>query len=148
MMAVVRCNQPAGHDPTCPFAHQDDPGRLRPWEELREAGLLWLINRMVFHPLGWALAIDSDGRGWQLLGDGREVWSFAGDEGEQFDRAQATLRPGDPVAGELARINAILAAHGFNYPTGARGVMDLGVAYERARLDAAERAEGEQPTTG
>lgn len=50
----------------------------RPFSELRDTGLLWLINRVVFHPRGFALGIthDADGNatGWTLLGDGSEAW--------------------------------------------------------------------------
>lgn len=60
----------------------------RPIEELRSTGLLWLINRVVFHPRGYALAlIHQDERviGWDLLGDGTQPWSFApADEDEPF----------------------------------------------------------------
>jgi len=56
-----------------------DPGR--PFSELRDTGLLWLINRVVFHPRGYALALHSDGvggeyTGWSLMGDGTEPWSM------------------------------------------------------------------------
>lgn len=57
----------------------------RSFEELRSSGLLWLLNREVFHPRGYALALnfefDDDGvlgvcTGWTLLGDGSEPWSM------------------------------------------------------------------------
>lgn len=71
----------------------------RPFAELRETGLLWLINRTVFHPHGFALAlhVDSDGNatGWELLGDGSEPWTFGGDgsnEVEQLQTARETFR--------------------------------------------------------
>jgi len=44
--------------------------------DLRTDGLLWLINRTVFHPRGYALALDTtDGR-FFLCGDGTEPWTF------------------------------------------------------------------------
>lgn len=53
----------------------------RDLSELRETGLLWLINTTVFHPRGYALAlhIADDGccTGWSLDGDGTEPWVFA-----------------------------------------------------------------------
>lgn len=53
----------------------------RPLRELRTTGLLWLINRVVFHPRGFALYLrvgpDGEVRGWGLQGDGSEVWRFA-----------------------------------------------------------------------
>ena len=44
--------------------------------DLRETGLLWLINRQVFHPRGFALAVDSETGEFSLLGDGVEPWNF------------------------------------------------------------------------
>lgn len=64
----------------------------RPWAELRTTGLLWLINRTVFHPRGYALAIvvrDGLAVGWQLLGDGSEVWRFDGGEDEHLQAVNA-----------------------------------------------------------
>lgn len=67
----------------------------RPFSELGDTGLLWLINRTVFHPRGLALALhEQDGEitGWSLLGDGTEAWSFPeGRDQEQFQRARRTL---------------------------------------------------------
>jgi hypothetical protein len=70
---------------------------VRPLSELSDAGLLWLINRAVFHPRGFALALHSDGNGvvtgWQLQGDGSEEWSFPPErERDHFQRAEQTLR--------------------------------------------------------
>jgi hypothetical protein len=67
---------------------------MRPWDELRSSGLLWLINRVVFHPRGFALGLvrrDGEFIGWQLFGDGREVWAMAPPEDDEFQRAQRTL---------------------------------------------------------
>lgn len=55
---------------------------MRTFEDFRAAGLLWLVNRHVFHPMGYALTfhIDTETKrvlGWSIQGDGREVWSFA-----------------------------------------------------------------------
>ena len=52
----------------------------RPLTALKDSGLLWLINRVVFHPRGFALALhEEDGTivGWSLQGDGSEPWSFS-----------------------------------------------------------------------
>lgn len=68
----------------------------RSWEDLRETGLLWLINRVVFHPRGWAFALirrDNEIVGWALQGDGAEVWRFDGAEDELFSKACAELMP-------------------------------------------------------
>lgn len=68
----------------------------RPFGELSESGLLWLINATVFHPRGYALALNADSRGnvtgWFLLGDGSEPWRFAEDMNERFAAAEQTLR--------------------------------------------------------
>ncbi len=66
-------------------------------EWLRESGLLWYINRTVFHPRGYALAIvldDEDGSlvGFELLGDGVEPWNFPdGEENEYLAKVKETL---------------------------------------------------------
>lgn len=73
----------------------------RPFSELRDSGLLWLINRTVFHPRGFALGLVTDETGavvgWLLEGDGSEPWMFspAFEEVELFRAAEATLRRGD-----------------------------------------------------
>lgn len=55
-------------------------GEIRDIEELRDSGLLWLINRVALHPRGYALAFhyddDGDFIGWSLMGDGTEPWAF------------------------------------------------------------------------
>jgi hypothetical protein len=69
--------------------------------------LLWLINRVVFHPRGYALAlhypdgttreqIDAGGVepvGWELLGDGSEPWLYGPDveEDQHFRKVQDLL---------------------------------------------------------
>lgn len=58
-------------------------GKPRPLEDLRDSGVLWMINRVVFHPRGLALALHFDDygyvRGWSLMGDGAEVWQYSSD---------------------------------------------------------------------
>lgn len=69
-----------------------------PLADLRESGLLWLINRVVFHPRGYAIALHYEGDqavGWSLVGDGTEAWRYGmtdAEEREVFERAEATLR--------------------------------------------------------
>jgi hypothetical protein len=71
---------------------------LQPLSELRGSGLLWLINRVVFHPRGLALALyqEEDGEitGWQLIAAGEgEPFSFTNRDDETgYRRAEATLR--------------------------------------------------------
>lgn len=63
--------------------------RKRPLSEFREHGLLWLVNKTVFHPRGFALYLDveDDGSvtGWGMFGDGTESWSFGDPEAEDAD---------------------------------------------------------------
>jgi hypothetical protein len=73
----------------------DTPGpAARPWSELRDSGVLWLINRTVFHPRGFALALVMSGGqpvGWKLVGDGSEPWRFDGDEDALFAAVNRAL---------------------------------------------------------
>lgn len=66
------------------------------FESMSACGVLWLINRVVFHPRGYALALEyADGEphpyGWSIQGDGSEVWSFQLDEDEKFAAVEALL---------------------------------------------------------
>lgn len=69
---------------------------VRSFADLRESGLLWLINRVVFHPRGFALALVYDASGvavgWRLLGKGDEVYSMVPPEDDEFRAAEITLR--------------------------------------------------------
>lgn len=81
------------------------PNTGRRFAELRTSGLLWLINRVVFHPRGFALGIEfneaGEAIGWQLFGEGREPYSFGSDfdENALFDAAERTLLELDPRRG-------------------------------------------------
>lgn len=82
---------------------------VRPFDDLGEAtGILWLINRTVFHPRGFALALELDKHGdtvgWSLLGDGTEVWNM----GESL---------ADIEDARFAAVQALLAPRGINDPT-------------------------------
>lgn len=70
----------------------------RPFGDLRSTSLLWLVNRVVFHPRGFALSLTADASGdivgWDLLGDGTEVWTFTEDRDDHhFANAQRALAP-------------------------------------------------------
>lgn len=73
-----------------------EPRPLRPFSDLRDTGMLWLINRVVFHPRGFALAIQRDDNGdavgWAMQGMGDEVWTFTeGDDEESFAKVEVFL---------------------------------------------------------
>lgn len=69
----------------------------RPFRELRDAGLLWLINHQILHPRGVALALHfddaGDATGWNLLAspDGKP-WTFTAETNDDGRaRAEDTL---------------------------------------------------------
>ena len=61
-----------------------DANNGRPMHELRDTGLLWLINTTALHPRGFALALHLDDEGlatgWSLFGDGSEPWVMPDDD--------------------------------------------------------------------
>lgn len=88
------------------------PRRTRPLIDLRDSGMLWWINRVAFHPLGVALALEVDTTtgevsGWALEGDGSSVWAFTEEvDSHRFAQAMATLdeaRAGRPQPVEAER---------------------------------------------
>lgn len=98
----------------CPRVEPAFDGDVRPFRELMEdTGLLWLINRTVFHPRGFALALvfADDEReqplGWQLVGDGTAVWAYDeaehATEAERFEAAQRTFDEPRVLAFERAQ---------------------------------------------
>ncbi len=109
--AWTHCDQRGALRPEDTVTQPDPPASdetlgLCTWDDLRSTGMLWLINRVVFHPHGWALALvykDAQVVGWTLQGDGREVWRFEGDEDDLFAKAQAMLAPAGPDGGRTAR---------------------------------------------
>lgn len=74
----------------------------QPFQTLRTTGVLWAINRYLFHPRGYALAVHFPDpatqieltkikqglvapTGWSVLGDGTEPYAFTeADDDEQF----------------------------------------------------------------
>lgn len=73
-----------------------DEERVRPLDELRSSGVLWYINRVCFHPRGYALALAYGGAGevigWNIEGDGSEIWSFtASDDDAKFAKIKELL---------------------------------------------------------
>jgi hypothetical protein len=44
--------------------------------DISKDGLLWLINRVVFHPRGYSLGWDPDTKEFFLLGNGTETFTF------------------------------------------------------------------------
>lgn len=76
----------------------DDLGRTLPEGvpvDLHADGLLWLINTVVFHPRGFALARleGIDGDSYYLQGDGTEPWAWDAsiDVDDLFARAEAAM---------------------------------------------------------
>jgi hypothetical protein len=70
--------------------------QMRTWEELRDTGLLWLINTAVLHPRGFALAVEindaGEAIGWAIVGDGLRPWTFPDAVAEsQFPVVEAFL---------------------------------------------------------
>jgi hypothetical protein len=47
--------------------------------DFQQDGLLWLVNRVVFHPRGYTLGYDPETKDFYLMGNGKEVFTF-GDE--------------------------------------------------------------------
>jgi hypothetical protein len=96
---VIGTEMAAGYEPPSgslnPAAFVRPDPTSRPLSELSDSGLLWLINATVFHPRGFALALDMtpDGEvtGWALLGNGTEPWVFGGPRNERFAAAEATF---------------------------------------------------------
>lgn len=82
--------------------------------------MLWLINRTVFHPRGFALALHVDGAGeivgWSLLGDGSEPWAMPDDvEDRLFQAAERTLGEArDPVCPHHETTRSYCLYHGWN----------------------------------
>lgn len=93
---------PRADTPVPPLAQHvaDSHDPPRPFAELSSSGLLWLINTVVFHPRGYALALAVDrhtgeqAAGWTLLGNGTEPWRYEADDvtAERFAAAEVTLR--------------------------------------------------------
>lgn len=78
-----------GHNhPGCDCNEPDHQVTTLSVKELREKGLLWQINRMVLHPLGYALSVVLEDDGTERLDDicitsDPEGWIYEGSEGEQ-----------------------------------------------------------------
>lgn len=71
--------------------------RQRPFEDLSDSGVLWAINRVLFHPRGYALTLvfneEGAATGWYIQGLGKEVWSFdERTDDERFAAFEETLQ--------------------------------------------------------
>jgi hypothetical protein len=57
-------------------------------DEFRKFGLLWAMNRYLFHPRGFAMAFETNDEGevtgLRMYGDGTEPWSFDDTDTEAF----------------------------------------------------------------
>lgn len=78
---------------TTPEVYTEEQDSYRPFSELSESGILWLINSTVFWPRGFSLAITHEATeeqheagdlgvatGWKLLGNGKSAWRTSRDE--------------------------------------------------------------------
>jgi hypothetical protein len=83
--------------PASPPEAPTSGGRPRPFAELRDTGLLWLINRLALHPRSLALALHTDETGnvlgWSLLvSDDGDPWVFdLATDADGHARAEATI---------------------------------------------------------
>jgi hypothetical protein len=73
-------------------------GNTARYVDLSESGLLWLINTTVFHPRGYALAVNTEQPvRLLLLGDGKDPVTFADEMHEiveqKFAAVEALLKP-------------------------------------------------------
>lgn len=60
--------------------------------DLLEDGLLWLINKTVFHPRGFALGYTPETGEFELWGNGDEPWGYANvDEDAKFRAVEAAF---------------------------------------------------------
>ena len=66
--------------------------------DLKDDGVLFMINAQIFHPLGFGLAYQPETGEFVLLGDGCERWSFSekesGDNDAKWEAFQALLGRG------------------------------------------------------
>jgi hypothetical protein len=78
---------------TTPEVYTEEQDGYRPFNELSESGLLWLINTTTFWPRGYSLGIEhratpeqheagenGEAVGWKILGDGKSAWRASSDE--------------------------------------------------------------------
>ncbi len=77
---------------------------IRPFLEMgfEDSSVLWMINKEVFHPRGYCLALIRLGDeivGWSIYGDGVEPWSFSDelDETKCKEKFEQTLRESPPT---------------------------------------------------
>lgn len=70
--------------------------KAQPFAKLADSGVLWLVNRVVFHPRGFAIRIHTDeagdATGWSIDGAGREPWAFLSEvDDAKFQAVEALL---------------------------------------------------------
>jgi hypothetical protein len=76
----------------------NDDGRDWRTIDIVNDGVLWLVNRTVFHPRGYALAFDPESGEFGIYGDGSEPWRFEIDDDVEQTRFDAVRRlMGGPV---------------------------------------------------
>lgn len=76
-------------------------GEGLPFEHLTNHGVLWAINRVLFHPRGFALAVHTTKEtglisGWSIIWDGSEPGTFTEETDDEhfalFEQALADAR--------------------------------------------------------
>lgn len=75
--------------------NQSEPVRKRSWQEFREAGLLWWVNRLL-HVFGWAIVVEIEQETGEVLNAYPARVVFRGfDEGsetEGFEKVTTYMR--------------------------------------------------------
>lgn len=77
---------------------------------LRDDGLLWLINATVFHPRGFSLGWSPSTGEFMLFGDGSEAWGFDPADEPTPDTLKAAAERLFAGAAEAHRVAAARAA--------------------------------------
>ena len=93
----------------------------RPWSEFRDEGLLWLINSVVLHPRGFALALHYDDEagtgepvGWSIVGPGDEPYVF----GNPMWDEQARAAFSEEINERFRRVEAVFEQARGTWPSG------------------------------
>lgn len=126
MVGTVDDSIPGDHSPERhpdqdkPAVDAEPSNAGRPFAELTDSGLLWLINATVFHPRGLALSLHQDGPdgpviGWSVAGTGDRPTYVSRDQADRWfttadlflwQTRRCNVLDGSPV--DVAEINRIV----------------------------------------